>query len=387
VLGILIGASTAGGYLLYFGREPVNPFWFFLWLVLVPLLISAVILVLAAAWHDWSGPGALARWLVGVICQRLPGGARSAWQAWSGIFARHRDRHARLAVLPLLGITQRAACGFALGALGTLWLRVVFTDMAFGWQSSAGWKMETWHGIAQVIAAPWAWWMPEGCPTLEQVRDSHFTYAGGMKDIAPGASQAWWPFLAASLAVWGVGVRSAIILFIGWHERRALREPDFSHSDANALHRALTGPLFEGQPSTGGLEIPDAAARTAAHAGGRAWLVLAPDSEPADRSVAGRAVAAALGGTATEVKTIAVDDPGANAGLLAELRTSSAPIAVLLPAGRDPILAIKKTLAAIVEASTGRECVVLLHGPAQRVPLWRKFAAAHRLEIEFIPVP
>ena len=386
-LGLLLGASTAGGYLLYFGKEPVNPFWFFLWLVLVPLLISAGIIALAAAWHDWSGPGVFARWLVGLVCQRLPGGARSAWQAWSGIFARHRDRHARLAVLPLLGITQRAACGFALGALATLWLRVVFTDIAFGWQSSVGWSMETWHGIARGVAAPWAWLWPAGCPTVEQVRASHFTFAGGMKEILPAASQAWWPFLAASLAVWGVGVRALIIVLIGWHERRALRNPDFSHSDANALHRALTGPLFDGQTSGPAPEIGDSSVRPASHAAGRAWLVLAPDTESPGTEAVERALTSVLGGSLAKLETVAIDDAGANETVLRDIRSADTPVAILLNAARDPILAIKKTLAAIVTACAGRECVVLLQGPATRIPLWRKFAAAHRLEMEFIPVP
>ncbi len=387
LLGILLGASSAGGYLLYFGQEPVNPFWFFLWLVLVPLLISAVIIGLAAAWHDWSGPAAFARWLVGAICRRLPGGARSAWQAWSGIFARHRDRHARLAVLPLLGVTQRAACGFALGALMTLWLRVVFTDIAFGWQSSAGWSMETWHGVARGIASPWAWLYPWACPTVEQVRASHFTFAGGMKEVAPWASQAWWPFLAFSLAVWGVGVRTAIILFLGWHERRALRNPDFSHSDANALYRALTGPLFSGPAPDAAPTLADSALPPVPHATGRAWLVLVPDAEPPDRAAVERALAASLGGSVRSVHAVAVDDSGANAAVLSAVQGAMEPVAVLLPAARDPILAIKKTLAAIAAACAGRECVVLLQGAPSRLPLWRKFAAANRLEMEMMPVP
>lgn len=390
LLGLGIGASTAGGYLLYFGQQPVNPFWFFLWLVLVPLLISAGIIAVAAAWHDWSGPGALARWLVGVVCRRLPGGARQAWEAWSGNFARHRDRHGRLAVLPLLGITQRAACGFALGALGTLLLFVIGKDIAFGWQSSVGWSVEIWHSIARAIASPWSWLMPGACPTLEQVRDSHFTFAGGMKEIVPSASQAWWPFLAASLAVWGVGVRAAIILFIGWHERKALKNPDFSHSDANALHRALTGPLFVAQPSGAGLAVTESAAPRIPHAAGRAWLVLAPDTEPPGPEAVAQALAASVGGTVAKIRALAVDDAGANTAVLAEVRANSVPVAVLLPAARDPILAIKKTLAAVLaacEEPSGRECVVLLQGAPERVALWRKFAAANRLEMELISVP
>jgi hypothetical protein len=384
VLGVAVGASSAGGYLLYFGREPVNPFWFLLWLVLVPLLFSLALIALARAWHDWSGPGALARWLIGAVCRRLPGPARTAWQAWNGTFAKHRDRHAGLVTMPLLGITQRAACGFALGALLALWLRVVFTDIAFGWQSSAGWKMETWHGIAHAIAAPWTWLFPSACPTAEQMRDSHFTFAEGVAAIQPAASQAWWPFLAGCLLVWGAGVRAAFILLIGWKERCALREPNFSHSDANAVHRALTGPLFFSEGATPHPEVDSKAAPAPVHAPGRGWLVLAAENAGADRASIEKAIATRLGGSVAGVHAVAMDDAGANTAALAAVSDAREPVAVVLPAARDPILAVKKTLLGIAAACAGRECVVLLHGDPARLPLWRKFAAAHRVDLEIL---
>ena len=64
-----------------------------------------------------------------------------------------------------------------------------------------------------------------------------------------------------------------------------------------------------------------------------------------------------------------------------------APVAVMLRSTRDPIVAIKKTLAAIAEAARGRECVLLLIGDAKRQALWQKFAAAHRLDLEILSAP
>ncbi len=123
------------------------------------------------------------------------------------------------------------------------------------------------------------------------------------------------------------------------------------------------------------------------HATGRAWLVLVPDAEPPDRAAVERALAASLGGSVRSVHAVAVDDSGANAAVLSAVQGAMEPVAVLLPAARDPILAIKKTLAAIAAACAGRECVVLLQGAPSRLPLWRKFAAANRLEMEMMPVP
>lgn len=383
--GLAFGASSAGGYLLYFGKEPVNPVWFFLWLVLVPVLCSLGVLAMARAWHDWSGPGAFARWVVGAVCNRLGGDARATWQAWVGVAARHRDRHAPLVVLPLVGLTQRVACGFSLGALLSLLLYVLGKDITFGWQSTVGWSAETWHAMARGIAAPWSWIFPWACPTLEQVRASQFTYAGGVAAIAPGASQAWWPFLAGCLAVWGVGLRAMVILYLGWRERVALRGLDFSHSAANALHRALTGPLIDAEPAAAHPIPAGTEPARVHHAPGRSWLLLLTDTASPEH--AGQAVAHALGGAVVEVHFIAIDAPGENAQALAKVAASVSPVAVFLPAARDPILAIKKSLAAVVAASGSRECVVLLHGDASRLALWRKFFAAHRLELELIPVP
>lgn len=384
-IGVMLGFTGAGGYLLYLGREPVNPFWFFLWLVLMPLIFTLGLIVLARAWHDWSGPGALARWLVGAVCRRLQGPARTSWQAWAGAFARHRDRHAALAVWPLLGISQRAALGFSAGAVAALVVRVMFTDLSFGWQSSAGWEMETWHAVVRAIAAPWAWLFPSACPTVEQLRATHFTFAEGVRAIDPGASAAWWKFLAGSLMVWGVGLRGLAVLWIDARERSALGAVNFNHSDANAVHRALTGPLFASEVSAGHAAPGNGAAVSHPHAPGREWLLLA--DENADQAAAERALAAGVGGRLAGIQALAVDDPGGNDSTLAAIRAWAGPVAVLLSAARDPILAIKKTLAAMAAACAGRECVVLLQGDAGRLPLWRKFAAAHRLELEIISVP
>ena len=380
LVGIALGMTSMGGYLFYSGSKPANPFWIVLWLVAMPLLLSLAFVALARAWHDWSGPGALGRWLIGAVCRRLPGPTRTT-------LARHRDHHAALAVWPLLGLTQRVACGLALGALGVLMLHIIFTDIVFGWQSSVGWSAETWHAATRVIAAPWAWLFPQAVPTLEQVHASRFTYAGGVAAIDPAASRAWGAFLAGCLLVWGAGVRGLFIALIGWRQRAALRTPQFSHSDANALHRALTGPLFASESGGSHPLVSDSSGPLSSHPAGRAWLVLSGMDHQSDPAIATRAVAAILGGTVAAMHPVAIDDSATNAATLAVITSSSAPVAVLIPATRDPILAIKKTLASIAAATHGRECVVLLIGDAGRLPLWRKFAAAHRLELEILSAP
>ena len=241
ITGVLLGGMSAGGYLHYFGKEPVSVFWLLFLLVLFPLLLSGLAVLLALSMQDHSGLGVIGGRIFGAI-SRLSGRRRQAWEAWNGMMKKHGKHLLPLAKWPLLGLTQRFACAFGIGALLALWVRVVFTDIAFGWQSTAGWTPEAWHAAAQFFSAPWTWAFPSGVPTLDQMRGSQFTYLGGMAALDPEATRAWWPFLMANIAVYSVALRGLFIALLGWNGRRAFARLHFDHSDANWLCRKFVGP-------------------------------------------------------------------------------------------------------------------------------------------------
>jgi hypothetical protein len=384
--GALLGGAGASGYLHYFGKEPVNVFWFLFWLVAFPLILSGLAVLLALAMQEHSGPGAIGGRIFSFI-SRLFGRKRETWEAWSGLIERHGKRILPLAKWPLLGLTQRFACAFGTGALLALWVRVVFTDIAFGWQSTVGWSPETWHAVSRFFSAPWTWAFPSGVPSLDQIRGSQFTHVGGMAALDPAATRAWWPFLIGCLAVYSVALRGLIIALLGWNGHRALARLDFDYSDAHWLRRKLAGPLFprDTQPPSG--ELPAGSSHpTQPHTAG-SWFVLLAEGVELEDAALRAGIANSLGGTVSRIGRVEIDFAGANAAVLDAIRNSTDRIAVVIPSATDPIEGIRKTLAQIASACAGRGWVVLLHGDGARLPLWRRWADAVRLDLDLAILP
>lgn len=208
VSGTILGGVSAAGYLAYFGREPVNVFWFWFWLVFFPLLLTLSAFLFGFVAKDSNEPAEIARWLFGKLFRQFPNRMRRAWEEWCGVVEKHHRHLASIVAWPLLGMTQRFACAFGLGALVALLGFLLFKDIAFGWQSTFGGSAEAWHTFTWVVAWPCSWVFSSGCPSLESVRASQYTHVGGMAALDPAATRAWWPFLVGCLAVWSVGFRS-----------------------------------------------------------------------------------------------------------------------------------------------------------------------------------
>lgn len=117
------------------------------------------------------------------------------------------------------------------------------------------------------------------------------------------------------------------------------------------------------------------------------WLVLVADDVPSDRAVLVEAIREYLHGGVSRVERVEIDDALANAASLAVVKGSPDRTVVVIPAAKDPILGIRKTLQQILAAGTGRECAVLLHGNPARLNLWRAFANASRLDVDLIIWP
>ena len=97
------------------------------------------------------------------------------------------------------GFTQQVACGFGIGALLSILFHVTVFDLAFGWESTLSIGAEFMCFFANVISAPWAWLWAASVPSLEQVRESRFSYLAGMEAASVNATRSWWPFIVGSL--------------------------------------------------------------------------------------------------------------------------------------------------------------------------------------------
>jgi hypothetical protein len=201
-----------------------------------------------------------------------------------------RKELAALFIWPAFMLVQLGGIGFNIGVLGATLAKVVFSDIAFGWQSSLQLSAEAVARLVQWIALPWSWVVPHGYPSLEQIQGSQMVLKEGMAHLTTGALVSWWPFLCSAVVVYGLLPRLGLLVLGMGQQRRAL----------NRLHFATLGirPLLQrmeaSRVDTNGLTVAAEALpveslpveATAPVAAGQAmapvcdgvpWVVLIPD--------------------------------------------------------------------------------------------------------------
>lgn len=396
--GLILGGGLAGALLSYHGAEPVDVTRFVLatlgtqWLLLTLLILGALWNRRAPVGHAGFHPvrsmaTGLVNWLAARF-QHLGGETRQTWAARLGTLEKLHRLHSPLAVWAGVVVTQIFAVAFNAGIVAVLLVRVTTTDLAFGWQSTLRASPEAVHRIASAAALPWSWLAPEACPTPAEVAGSRFEPSLGRRQLDPKAARAWWPFLLAAVIVYGLMVRLSLFTWAAWHLRKSLRCVALDHSACNALWRRLVGPEIEAQPPAArpgpGAPEPAHVPRTS-----QRWFALVATELSLDEPTVAGAIRDRLGGVLSAMQKVDIDLASSATGALAAVRATDAGVVVMVPAIRDPILGIKKTLQRISEAAAGRTTLLLLAGPPDRARVWRKWGATEHLDwdIEIWPRP
>ncbi|HEB70074.1 MAG TPA: DUF2868 domain-containing protein [Desulfobulbus sp.] len=253
VLALFLGWGGAFSFLSYSGKTPVNVSFYFLFFVCSQLVLLMTLLISFFARHLIGGDslpiiytflrkGVLH--LAGKI-GRLPA-AMDTHRWLAGLSGRLRRRHRSyglLFVLPFFLMIQLGGIGFNLGVLAATLLKVVGTDIAFGWQSTLQLGSETVYRLVRAIASPWSRFLPAGVgyPDPDQIRGSQMVLKDGIYHLTTGNLVSWWPFLCLSVAVYGLLPRVCLLLAGWWSSRSLLRRLDFATADQHQLlHRMLT---------------------------------------------------------------------------------------------------------------------------------------------------
>ncbi len=271
--GLIAGAIVAGSALYYRGERPVNVAVFLgvtigiQWLMLLWALIvwmargfrAATSRTLSALFES------LGRGLAGVL-EHLSGEERQRLRGDAAALRHLAGRNADLLRWPPLIALQRFGVAWNLGVLAALLLRVLATDVAFGWESTWAKGPGTTHAIARTLAVPWTWFAPEACPTLEQVERSWFHYQSGMPALDRNAAAAWWTWLVGAIVTYGFLPRA---LFLGWTVaklRGCLRRVSFEEPRHKAAWMRLAGPVVRGTRGTDESQLAHAATAALADA-------------------------------------------------------------------------------------------------------------------------
>ncbi len=251
LLAVSAGVSATLWTLRYDGTVPVNVS------VFLGLLIAPQLLMLAGYL-----PLLLLAWVRGSLFARayaLPSNwLRSLlnwlWhQPWlhERTSAQGRDRakilsiglqsllkhHGAVVANRLFGLFQLSGVVFNLAVLGCMVLLLLFTDRAFGWQSSLVDSPENVHALVKVLSSPWSWLAGETVshPSLEQIIGSRIVLRESGAMLESTDLLAWWPFLLACVLVYGLLPRGLVWMMTRWNESRMLARLKFERFEEASI--------------------------------------------------------------------------------------------------------------------------------------------------------
>ena len=252
ITGLLMGSGSAAGLLHYDGSAPINLLHF---LAVFVFLQVAMILLWVVALLFWgrgrSAPtGGTATAILGnllrsLLRRALPAGRRDSlgrdldWLRSVGGYYHNVERWL------LARSTQLFALAFNLGAAAATIALMATSDLSFVWRSTIDWRPETLHRLLRLLAAPWAWLLPQAVPSLDLVAASRHFRGAGAPLLSPERLTTWWAFLLTALIVYGLLPRLLTWAIASLALRRTLRRLPLDHGDFEDLYERLTLPLVE----------------------------------------------------------------------------------------------------------------------------------------------
>ncbi|HET6409506.1 MAG TPA: DUF2868 domain-containing protein [Chthoniobacteraceae bacterium] len=256
--GIVLGFSTGVAALYYSGTRPVNVAVFLAVTVCIQwvLILWALIVWISKGFRQSAGralvrlASSVGTWLAGAT-DHLPGEERMRVRGQAAALRNLAGRNGELLRWPPVVALQGFGIAWNVGVLLALLLRVVFTDVAFGWESTWARGPEAAHSIAQALATPWTWFAPHACPTLEQVRQSWFQYLAGVGALNREATISWSPWLMGMIIVYGLLVRVGLFVFARASLARALQAVDFREPRHLEPWLRIGGRVIEGDRQKG----------------------------------------------------------------------------------------------------------------------------------------
>ncbi len=257
IAGGVTGLGLAFFLLTYKGTAPVNVSVYLATTVFIQILLLLVLLILFVVrllrprlFYSsvvFSLISHLVISLAGKLKQKirasLPGAKREGMSAVIGLIKGKNRIYGSLLYWPVFIIAQLYGIGFNLGVLSATLLRVLGTDLAFGWQSTLRVTADVVYAIVKTMAIPWSWFVPQDLayPSLTQIEGSRLILKDGIYHLATHDLIAWWPFLCFAVLFYGLIPR--VVLYLAGIAARQylLRRVDLSHSMCDQLlDRMLT---------------------------------------------------------------------------------------------------------------------------------------------------
>jgi hypothetical protein len=209
------------------------------------------------------------------------------------LFAWHAGRSAASAFAKwqLLAWSQSAAVAFNVGLLGTAFALLAFTDLAFGWSTTLAIPAERLLALTTAIATPWRALLPEAVPTQALIEATRFFRLEDAASQArtPETFTGWWPFLLATIVVYGLLPRVLLRALVGARLSAAARRLLLEDPGVTALLDRMSVPslhLSSSAPEGASGAEPAPVAPLERAVGGQASVIVWAGALPADRAAA-----------------------------------------------------------------------------------------------------
>lgn len=263
IIGIFIGATAGISFFTYTGTTPVNVFHFLFFFVISQLTLVGFLLMTfllrpflpglkIPSFYSLLFQGMFSRSLSFFHKHRLRTMAtekRASVNHAFGIFKARGSLYGSLFYWPLFVLAQLVAIGFNVGLLATTLVKILTSDLAFGWQSTMQFSAEAIHRTVMFAALPWSWLVPEAgsYPSLTEIEGSRIILKDGIYHLTTGNLIAWWPFLVFCLLFYGLVLRLALFFMGKLMERRSLHNVKLDTPACLAIVRRMQTPLVSTQ--------------------------------------------------------------------------------------------------------------------------------------------
>jgi hypothetical protein len=257
--GLSAGSGLAFSFLAYSGAAPVNVAAYFAVFVLLQLglllLLAASVLCGRLRGADFLASSLLYRlagrlffWLSGKCAaagrrasSHFAAEQRLSWAARAGSLGTFRQRRSLL-LRPLFLLAQLFGISFNVGVLAATLLKVIGSDLAFGWQTTLQVDAAAVHALTGWISLPWCW-LPESVPSLAQIDGSRLILKDGIYHLASRDLASWWPFLCLSVLCYGLLPRLLLLAAGLLRQREELAQFDPQQGRFRQLVHRMRTPL------------------------------------------------------------------------------------------------------------------------------------------------
>ena len=273
ISGFLTGTGLCFSFLSYHGREPLNVSSYLGIFVLsqVFLVLVAVIFLIETKVFHRDLPFSLIRFLLWNLMVKLMGsiGKKTAGHlsretisrfesAWGLVKGKSRC-YGTLFPWHLFILTQTFAVCFNIGIITATLLRVLGSDLAFGWQSTVQLSSHAVYGVVRFVSLPWSFVVNEQLahPSLAQIEGTRMILKDGITRLATEDLVSWWPFLCFCVLVYGLFPRIVLLSSSIVMGKKAIGRIRFENMACDMLLVRLAHPRVEtrGEPQIANTSI------------------------------------------------------------------------------------------------------------------------------------